>query len=268
MRVWNARGGEGLPVKPPRNQADPATSAQLEELFADWTRALWAIDFFKTRRPESVMRSFREMVFRADLDGREASLVRAMGIEVVRYLERHRRGILMGRSSAYWTLESVHRRSGGAGADGPADRPLCATGGAVSSLTHRAARDRGVAEQVRFMGPMWRWAWEYGIGQSEAVLAASHARAAWMSPSRCPRATRAGSAKGPKLAKALARAIDGRPANRSGQMVLAGAGGPAGGGCLSQPGPAKGGMARGAARPAAGARASRRKLQQRRTEAD
>ena len=86
--VWNARGGEVLPVKPPRNQADPATSAQLEELFADWTRALWAIDFFKTRRPESVMRSFREIVFRADVDGREASLVRAMGIEVVRYLER------------------------------------------------------------------------------------------------------------------------------------------------------------------------------------
>jgi tRNA/rRNA methyltransferase/tRNA (cytidine32/uridine32-2'-O)-methyltransferase len=86
--VWNARGGEDLPIKPPRNQADPATSAQLEELFADWTRALWAIDFFKTRRSESVMRSFRELVFRADPDGRETSLLRAMGIEVVRYLER------------------------------------------------------------------------------------------------------------------------------------------------------------------------------------
>jgi TrmH family RNA methyltransferase len=86
--AWNARGGEGLPVKPPRNQAEPATAGQLEELFADWTRALWAIDFFKTRRPEHVMRSFREIVFRAAPDGREASLVRAMGIEVVRYLDR------------------------------------------------------------------------------------------------------------------------------------------------------------------------------------
>jgi TrmH family RNA methyltransferase len=86
--IWTARGGESLPIKPPRNRADPATSAQLEELFADWTRALWAIDFFKTRRSESVMRSFREIVFRADPDGREASLLRAMGIEVVRYLER------------------------------------------------------------------------------------------------------------------------------------------------------------------------------------
>ena len=85
---WNARGGDELPLKPPRRQAAPATSAQLEELFADWTGALWAVDFFKTRRSESVMRSFREIVFRAGLDGREASLLRAMGIEVVRYLGR------------------------------------------------------------------------------------------------------------------------------------------------------------------------------------
>jgi TrmH family RNA methyltransferase len=85
---WVAAGGEAMPFKPPRNQAEPATAGQLETLFADWTRALGAIDFFKTRRPEHVMRSFREMVYRAGLDGREASLLRAMGIEVVRFLER------------------------------------------------------------------------------------------------------------------------------------------------------------------------------------
>jgi TrmH family RNA methyltransferase len=89
---WIARGGEHIPLKPPRNQSDPASSEQLEQLFTDWTGALWAIDFFKTRRSESVMRSFREIVFRAELDGREASLLRAMGIEVVRYLERNPRG--------------------------------------------------------------------------------------------------------------------------------------------------------------------------------
>lgn len=85
---WNARGGEDLPLKPPRKQAAPATSGQLEELFADWAHALGSIDFFKTRQPENVMRSFREMVFRAAPDGREASLLRAMGIEVVRFLDR------------------------------------------------------------------------------------------------------------------------------------------------------------------------------------
>jgi tRNA (cytidine32/uridine32-2'-O)-methyltransferase len=86
--VWNARGGEALPLKPPRKAAVPVTSGQLEELFTDWRQALYAIDFFKTRRSESVMRSLREILYRAALDGREASLVRAMGIEVVRYLQR------------------------------------------------------------------------------------------------------------------------------------------------------------------------------------
>jgi tRNA (cytidine32/uridine32-2'-O)-methyltransferase len=86
--VWHARGGDRAPLKPPRHEAGPATSAQLEELFDDWHRALWAVDFFKTRRSESVMRSLREIIFRAALDGREASLMRAMGIEVTRYLAR------------------------------------------------------------------------------------------------------------------------------------------------------------------------------------
>jgi TrmH family RNA methyltransferase len=85
---WIARGGESAPLKPPRKDTPPATSAQLESLFGDWRRALWAVDFFKTRRSESVMRSFREIIHRSALDGREASLVRAMGIEVVRYLAR------------------------------------------------------------------------------------------------------------------------------------------------------------------------------------
>jgi tRNA (cytidine32/uridine32-2'-O)-methyltransferase len=88
--TWVAAGGEALPLKSPRHTAAPATAGQLESLFADWTSALWAIDFFKTRRPEHVMRSFREMIHRARLDGREASLLRAMGIEVVRFLERKR----------------------------------------------------------------------------------------------------------------------------------------------------------------------------------
>ena len=68
------------PPRPPRPSSRTCSS--------DWRRALWAIDFFKTRRWESVMRSFREIVHRAALDGREATLVRAMGIEVVRYLAR------------------------------------------------------------------------------------------------------------------------------------------------------------------------------------
>jgi tRNA C32,U32 (ribose-2'-O)-methylase TrmJ len=57
-------------------------------LFRDWERSLWAIEFFKTRRPEAVMRTVREAFFRAGLDWREASLFRAMVLETVRFLER------------------------------------------------------------------------------------------------------------------------------------------------------------------------------------
>ena len=81
--TWLARTGARRPTKPPRRIAAPATADQFEWLFTDWTRALWAIDFFKTRRHDHVMRSFREIGYRAALDGREATLLRAMGIEVV-----------------------------------------------------------------------------------------------------------------------------------------------------------------------------------------
>jgi TrmH family RNA methyltransferase len=86
--IWLARTGEGSPVKPPRRAAPAAPSARLELLFRDWERALWAIEFFKTRRPEAVMRSVREVFFRTGLDWREASLFRAMSLETVRFLER------------------------------------------------------------------------------------------------------------------------------------------------------------------------------------
>jgi TrmH family RNA methyltransferase len=86
--TWLARGGERRPIKPPRKPADPAPMELMERVFADWRRALWAIDFFKTRQSDHVMRSLREVLFRADLDAREASLIRAMGIEVVRFLGR------------------------------------------------------------------------------------------------------------------------------------------------------------------------------------
>jgi TrmH family RNA methyltransferase len=86
--VMVARGGEGLAVKAPRRAADAAPGDLLERMFADWERALWAIEFFKTRQPATVMRSLREILFRADLDHREAALIRAMGIEVVRFFER------------------------------------------------------------------------------------------------------------------------------------------------------------------------------------
>ena len=86
---WQARLTHAeRPVKSPRRPAGPATADQMEWLFRDWERTLWGIEFFKTRQPEHVMRSVREVFFRAGLDGREATLYRAMALEVVRYMTR------------------------------------------------------------------------------------------------------------------------------------------------------------------------------------
>ena len=53
-------------------------------------RALWAIDFFKTRWPTHIMHTVRALAYRAAPDSREITLVRAMAIEVFRALERAR----------------------------------------------------------------------------------------------------------------------------------------------------------------------------------
>lgn len=83
-----ARHGLDVAAKPPRRRADQATADQYERLFGDWRQTLERIDFFKTRQPDFVMRSLREILFRADLDGREATLLRAIALEVVKYMER------------------------------------------------------------------------------------------------------------------------------------------------------------------------------------
>jgi TrmH family RNA methyltransferase len=77
-------------LAPPRKDAPPASSGQFEQLFADVERALESIDFFKARFPEHIMRTLRSLAFRANPDAREITLLRAIAIEVVRYLERSR----------------------------------------------------------------------------------------------------------------------------------------------------------------------------------
>ena len=82
------RGDESRPFKAPRREGPPATAGDLERLFADVEAALRVIEFFKTRQAEGVMRTVREVIHRTPLDEREAKLVRAMAIEVVKYGER------------------------------------------------------------------------------------------------------------------------------------------------------------------------------------
>jgi tRNA/rRNA methyltransferase/tRNA (cytidine32/uridine32-2'-O)-methyltransferase len=83
-----AAGDATRVLAPPRKDAPPATAEELERYFADAEQALEAIDFFKTRYREHVLRSLRSLVMRAGPNARELSLLRAMAIEVRKKLER------------------------------------------------------------------------------------------------------------------------------------------------------------------------------------
>lgn len=87
--LWLAREGDRQPFKAPRRDSPPASVDLLEKMFADLEHALWKIDFFKTRQTEGVMRTLRGIFQRADIDTREASLMRAFAIEIRKYLDRN-----------------------------------------------------------------------------------------------------------------------------------------------------------------------------------
>jgi tRNA/rRNA methyltransferase/tRNA (cytidine32/uridine32-2'-O)-methyltransferase len=79
-------------IAPPRKDAPPATSTQFEQLFTEVERSLEAIDFFKSRHPEHILRTVRSLAFRARPDAREIELLRAMAFEIMHSLDRARRG--------------------------------------------------------------------------------------------------------------------------------------------------------------------------------
>jgi TrmH family RNA methyltransferase len=77
-------------IAPPRKDAPPATAEQLQRYFTDADQSLAAIDFFRTRNEELVLRSLRSLTYRAAPDAREIDLMRSIAIEVVRALDRAR----------------------------------------------------------------------------------------------------------------------------------------------------------------------------------
>lgn len=81
---------QAAPRELPRPKRDiaPATSLQLRALFQQTDAALRAIDFYKGKNPEAIMRTVRAVFRRADLTAREATLFRAMSIELQKYLGR------------------------------------------------------------------------------------------------------------------------------------------------------------------------------------
>ena len=86
-----AAGDATRTLQRPRKHAPPPTVEHFEQAFVSAQDALTAMDFFRSRNPEHVMRSLRSLVFRAQPDARELTLVRSMAIEVLRTIDRERR---------------------------------------------------------------------------------------------------------------------------------------------------------------------------------
>lgn len=113
----------------------------------------------------------------------------------------------MGRSKAYWTsnLYTVE-------AEEPAPTAPLRDLPPTMATRFRALRSglldiEGVTEQVRFMGPIWRWAWEYGIGNRK--LCWLHLMRAGVDVTfTLSENDESRLGKGAKLAKAVSRAIE------------------------------------------------------------
>jgi TrmH family RNA methyltransferase len=88
FQLFQRSGGFEQAYRPAHRVALPAPASLLEDLFADLERALDAIEFLGHRSRVRTMRSLRVALFRARLDVREASLIRAALIEVRKYLRR------------------------------------------------------------------------------------------------------------------------------------------------------------------------------------
>lgn len=92
-----AAGDATRVLAPPKREAPPAPHEEWERFFADAARTLAALDFFKTRSEEMVMRSVRSLAARAAPDERELKMMRSMCIEVLRTIERVRNDALRKR---------------------------------------------------------------------------------------------------------------------------------------------------------------------------
>lgn len=71
-----------------RDQAPPATAAEIEEFFTLWERALDRISMFKGGDQHSKMRSFRRLIRRAAPDGREIRLLEATAWRILHHADR------------------------------------------------------------------------------------------------------------------------------------------------------------------------------------
>jgi TrmH family RNA methyltransferase len=73
-----------------RRATRPASIEELENTYAALESGLHRIDFFKARAPESILRTLRTLIARAQPDLQEAGLLRAIGFEIGYFLDRIR----------------------------------------------------------------------------------------------------------------------------------------------------------------------------------
>ncbi len=99
------------PLPRGRRATPPATHQDLEEMYAALEQGLAAIDFFKARKPESVMRTLRAILGQATLDRREARLVAAMGYETGHHVRRLHEAGGAGHSSCIEGVDSSDQRT-------------------------------------------------------------------------------------------------------------------------------------------------------------
>jgi len=86
--VFLASGEGDTPLPRGRRATVPATREDLELAYRALADGLHRIEFFKARKAESVIRTLRTTLARADLDHRESRLFAAIGFEIGHYLDR------------------------------------------------------------------------------------------------------------------------------------------------------------------------------------
>ena len=93
--AYELRQAGELPSAPAlRQPPQPASAAQLEELFGTLERALWGVEFFKSHTAPGIMRTLRSLIHRAGPSAREAALLKAMAMETLSFLRR--KGVAVG----------------------------------------------------------------------------------------------------------------------------------------------------------------------------
>jgi TrmH family RNA methyltransferase len=86
--VFLEAGGEEGPLPRGRRSTRPATVEELENTFAALEDGLHRIEFYKAREPSAILRTLRTLITRAEPDLQEAGLLRAIGFEIGKYLDR------------------------------------------------------------------------------------------------------------------------------------------------------------------------------------